>query len=306
MTLVLHVRMPEGSKKDGAKVAAAGNLLYIDLQRWPTCYHCIHQHTYLQQTISKDLHRTHSPKAMVFMKWKCPPERRKAVIAVSAKPSASTISVNDPATNAEEERKEPFKLLISLRIVETAQPGQAITICADGSVFALSHPDDDDDLDSLDMLALKKASLASTSDASRRINLGMFILHQQRPDPERSSDLKERPMTQLLTIPAEGEVVIAHDLPLARMFKHEGTLKPADVVGETWRPKIFEGAVGTSWWCWGSLDGELKDKRLSAWREGLGHQSTPKPTADEWVLGRHPMELVFEDRTEDASFRFVE
>jgi hypothetical protein len=246
---------------------------------------------------------------MVFMKWKCPPERRKAIIAVSAKPSAPTISVNDPTINAEEEEeeeeeegKEPFKILISLRIVETTQPGQPITICTDASVFALSSPDSDGDLD---MLALRKASLASTSDASRRINLGMFNLHQ-RPDPERSSDLKERPMTQLLTIPAEGEVVIAHDLPLARIFKHEDSLKPADVVGETWRPKIFEGAIGTSWWCWGGLDGELKDKRLSAWREGLGHQSTPKPTGEEWVLGRHPMELVFEDRTEDASFRFVE
>jgi hypothetical protein len=199
------------------------------------------------------------------------------------------------------------RLLISLRIVETTQPGQAITICTDNSVFALSHPDDDDDDDddSLDMLALKKASLASTSDASRHINLGMFNLHQ-RPDPEQSSDLRQRPATQLLTIPAQGEVVIAHDLPLARMFKHEGTLKPADVVGETWRPKIFGGAVGTSWWCWGGLDGELKDKRLSAWREWLNHQSTLKQTGEEWVLGRHPMELVFEDRTEDASFRFVE
>jgi hypothetical protein len=134
----------------------------------------------------------------------------------------------------------------------------------------------------------------------------MFIVHRRRPDPERSSDLKERPWTQLLTIPAEGEVVITHDLPLARMFKYEQRLKPADVVGETWRANIADGGIGTRWWCWGSLDGELKDKCLSAWRDGLEHHSTPKPTGDEWVLGRHPMELVFEDRTEDASFRFVE
>jgi hypothetical protein len=90
------------------------------------------------------------------------------------------------------------------------------------------------------------------------------------------------------------------------MFQHEKSLKPADVVGETWRPMIFDGAIGTGWWCWGGLDGELKDKRLSAWRQGLGY--TPKPTGDEWVYGRHPMELVFEDRTEieDASFQFVQ
>ena len=210
-----------------------------------------------------------------------------------------TISVND-TTNAEEER-EHFKLCISLRIAETTQPGQAITICTNGSVFAKSHPEG-----GLDTLAQKKASLSSTSDNSRGIQLGMFIIHH-RPDPERSSDLKERPWTQLLTIPAEGEVVIIHDLPLARMFKYEQRLKPADVVGETWRANISDCGIGTRWWCWGSLDGELKDKRLSAWRDGpIEHHTTPKPMGDEWVLGRHPMELVFEDRTEDASFRFVE
>ena len=236
---------------------------------------------------------------MVFMKWKCPPERRKAIIAISAKTSAPTISVND-TTNAEEER-EHFKLCISLRIAETTQPGQAITICTNGSVFAKSHPEG-----GLDTLAQKKASLSSTSDNSRGIQLGMFIIHRRRPDPERSSDLKERPWTQLLTIPAEGEVVITHDLPLARMFKYEQRLKPAGVVGETWRANIGDGGIGTRWWCWGSLDGELKDKRLSARRDGIEHHTTPKPMGDEWVLGRHPMELVFEDRTEDASFRFVE
>ena len=243
------------------------------------------------------LHHNHAPKAMVFMKWKCPPERRKAVIAVSAKPSAPTISVND-TTNEDEEGKQPFKLCISLRIAETTQPGQAITICTDGSVFARAHPDGD-----LDTLAQKKASLASAPDNTRSINLGMYMIHHGRPDPERSPDLKERPETQLLTIPADGEVVISHNLPLARMFQYEKSLKPADVVGETWRPMIFSGAIGTGWWCWGSLDGVLKDKRLSAWREGLSY--TPKTTGDEWVFGRHPMELVFEDRT-DVSFQFVE
>lgn len=237
---------------------------------------------------------------MVFLRYICPPEQRKAIIAVSAKPSAPTISINDTATDAEEGR-EQFKLCISLRIAEITQPGQAITIVTNGSPFARSHPDG-----GTDILAQKKASLASTSEKGRSINLGMLMLHHARPDQEPSSDLKERPGVQLLTIPAEGEVVITHDLPLARMFEHEDSLKPADVVGETWRPILFRDFIGTGWWCWGSLDVELKDKRLSAWRDGLGY--TPKPTGDEWVLGRHPRELVFEDRTtiEDASFQFVQ
>jgi hypothetical protein len=247
-------------------------------------------------------HHNHAPEAMVFMKWKCPPERRKAIIAVSARPSAPTISVNDK-TNEDEEGKEPFKLCISLRIAETTQPGQAITICTDGSVFARAHPDGD-----LDTLAQKKACLVSTSEPPRPINLGMFMIHHGRPDPERSPDLKERPYTQFLTIPAEGEVVVTHELSLARMFQYEKSLKPADVVGESWRPSLFSGMIGTGWWNWGSLDGELADKRLSAWLEWSHFQNEPKPTGDEWVFSRHPKELVFEDRTrtEDASFQFVQ
>jgi hypothetical protein len=280
------------------RVAAA---IYLTIHRPTTTAHL---HTFINipgcNKPFSIFHHNRSSTAMVFMKWKCPPERRKAIIAVSAKPSAPTISVND-TTNEDEEGKEPFKLCISLRIVETTQPGQAITICTDGSVFARAHPDG-----GLDTLAQRRACLASASENTRSINLGMYMIHHARPDPDRSSDLKERPETQLLTIPAEGEVVISHNLPLARMFQHEKSLKPADVVGETWRPMIFDGAIGTGWWCWGGLDGELKDKRLSAWREGLGY--TPKPTGDEWVYGRHPMELVFEDRTEseDASFQFVQ
>jgi len=235
---------------------------------------------------------------MVFVKFRCPPERRQATIAVSAKPSSPTISVN---TNEEEEVKDQFQFCISLRIIETARPGQPITIRTDHSVFAPSHPDG-----GLDTLARKTAILISTSSDSRKIDLGQFISHYASPDPPLSPDLKKRVPLRLLTIPADGEVVIAHDLPLARMFEHEGRLKPADVADETWRLKIAGGAIGTSWWCWGGLDGELRDKRLCVWREGLQHQTTPKPTDEDWVVGRDPMELVFEDKTEDASFRFVQ
>jgi hypothetical protein len=235
---------------------------------------------------------------MVFVQRICPPERRQAIIAVSAKPSLPTISVND--TTKDEEGKEQFKFCISLRIAETTRPGQPITIYTGGSVFVPAHPEG-----GIDTLGQKTAILASTSDNSRWIDLGMAIIHSARPDPPLSPDLKERYPTRLLTIPAEGEVVVAHDLPLARMFENERRLKPADVADETWRLRIINNTIGTSWWCWGGLDGELGDKCLSTWREGLRYQTETKPTGDEWVLGRNPIELVFEDRTEDASFRFV-
>jgi hypothetical protein len=297
MTMVSHAWLPEGRRKDGAK----GRRRNPSIHRPATMAH-LHSSINIASATNpfpKFLHHIPSSNAMVFLKWKCPPERRKAIIAVSAKPSAPTISVND-TTNEAEEGKEPFRLDISLRIVETTQPGQAITICTHGSVFARSHPDSE-----YDTLSQRRASLASTSDNTRHINLGMFMIHHARPDPDQSPDLKERPNVQFLTIPADGEVVVTHDLSLARMFKHEKTLKPADVVGETWRPCLFGGAIGTGWWNWGGLDAELADRRLSAWCEWFSWHAGPKPAGDGWVFSRHPMELVFEDRT-DSSFQFVE
>jgi hypothetical protein len=235
---------------------------------------------------------------MVFLKRRCPSERRKAIIAVNATLSSDTLAVDESKNNDDDPQ---FELHISLSIAESTRPGESITICTNKSVFAPAQPEDE-----LDTLAQKTASLTSTSDSARRINLGQYIIGAGRPSTPPSADLKERPSTHLLTIPANGEVVITHDLSLARIFKYEERLTPADVVGETWRLKLSEGAIGTSWWCWGDLAGGLKDKRLSAWREGLGHQTTPRPEGDEWVLGCDTLELVFEDQTRDATFRFVD
>jgi hypothetical protein len=234
---------------------------------------------------------------MVFLKRNCPPGRRKAIIAVDAILSSATLAVGGTETVGQGAR---FELRISLSIAESTRPGEAITICTDKSVFAPAQPEDE-----LDTLAQKTASLVSTSDSTRRINLGQYIIGAGRRRTPPPADLKERPLTHLLTIPADGEVVVVHDLSPARVFKYEDRLTPADVVGEIWRLQLSEGTIGTPWWCWGDLASDLKDKRLSAWREGLNHQTTPRPEGDEWVLGCDTLELVFEDRTQDATFRFV-
>lgn len=241
-------------------------------------------------------HRSITP-TMVLVKRICPPERRKATIAVTAKPSSPTFSVGS-------QQPEQFQLRISLRIADTTRPGQAITICTDGTVFAPSDPDDGE----FDTLARGTASLTSTADPkNRHINLGHFLIHRARRNPPPPADQKERPSTHLLTIPPEGEVEVAHDLPLSRVFLHESRLKAEDVVGETWSLGLNDGFVGTTWWCWGDMNGELKEKRLSDWHEGMRPESMPKPDVDsEWVLGCNPVELVFENRTEDSTFQFVE
>lgn len=38
--------------------------------------------------------------------------------------------------------------------------------------------------------------------------------------------------------------------------------------GEVYRLRMDPEHVGTMWWCWGDLEGELKGKPFSEWRHG--------------------------------------
>lgn len=232
---------------------------------------------------------------MVLIKRICPPERRKAVIAVSASLSHPTVSVNAPP-----DPEHPFQLLISLRIAQTTQPGRPITIRTDGTVFEPSHPSEE-----YDTLSSGAAGLVSTMPNKQRISLGRFISHikgyEDYPD-----DLKERPFTHLLTIPADGAVEVAHDLSISRVFRHEQRLTKDDVVGEFWKAYLNDGFIGATWWRWGDLEGDLKEKHLHIWHEGC-RRHLPEPEVDNtWVLGCDLRELIFENETKDAIFRFVE
>ena len=238
---------------------------------------------------------------MVLVKRICSPERRKALISVSASPSVLELSINDPSD---------LHLVITLRIASSTRPDKPITINTKGTVFARSIEGG-----TLDIIARGTAYLVSASDPRRRINLGNFRTNDlsghwgSKPSPV---DLKELFPDHLLTIPAKNEIKVSQSLSLGRIFQHEQTLKPQDVVGEEWRLGLQEGFVGTTWWCWGDLDGDLRDSRLSAWHEGLRSSSTTqKPDAADtesgrWMTGGVPAELVFEDWTSDAAFRFVE
>lgn len=221
----------------------------------------------------------------------CRPERRKAVIAVSVSPLLPTFSINN---------QQDFQLRVSLRIAETTHPGQAIPIVTTGTVFVPLNP-----AGQVDTLSRGTVSLAAVEppEGSRRyVHLGNSGMNGRRPDSP-SSDLKERPWVHLLTIPAEGSVEVAHDLTISRIFRYEEKLTKEDVVGESWLFKLNDGYVG------GDLEGELKEKRLSPWHEGMLSRlySEPKPDVDDgWVLGCNLVELVFEDHTAGAEFQFVD
>lgn len=216
---------------------------------------------------------------------------------VSATPSSTTLSVSGSSNQSP---TEPFQLRINLRIAQTTRPGHAITIRTNGPVFCPSSHEPN----SLDTAARGTVSLTSATDSSRRISLGEFLTHEaRRKDPP--PDMRDQTWTHLLTIPAEGSVEVTHDLPISRLFRHEDRLTEDDVVGETWRLGLKDGYVGTTWWCWGDLEADLMNKHLSSWHEGMS--ASPKPeVGEDWVLGLQPMELVFQDQSEDAVFQFVE
>ena len=239
---------------------------------------------------------------MVLLKLRCLPEDRKAVIAVTLSTSSPTLSLTAP-----EDPLNPFQIVIGLRIAETTRPGHAITICTHGSVFEPADPDG-----GLDTLALGTiGGLVSTSDPEKRIAFGNFKPHFARPTST-PRDLRERERLHFMTIPAEGQMQITHSLPLSRIFKYEDRLTRDDLKpGESYRLQINDGYLGTSWWCWGDLESDLKDKKFSEWQEGINLARAEKPSPQEvekegWILGGNPAELTFDDLTGWAEFQFVE
>ena len=240
---------------------------------------------------------------MVLVKLRCPPERRKAVIAVSLSTSSPTCPLTvDDGTDPS------FQIVLSLRIEHSTQPDRAITISTKGTVFEPSNPDA-----GIDTVALNTFSaLTSTSDPNRYIRLGNLKPHYARSSKTESLDLKERKGVRLLTIPANGEVQVRHNMPITRILEMDGRWSADDLKpGESFRFCINSDYLGCTWWCWGDLDGDLKDKRLSAWKDGLNFSGAEKPTRQQveeegWVLGANRAELAFEDRTGDVEFQFTQ
>ncbi|KAL8669026.1 MAG: hypothetical protein Q9168_006367 [Polycauliona sp. 1 TL-2023] len=240
---------------------------------------------------------------MVLLKLKCPPESRKAIVAVTVSTSSHSCSLNAP-----EDSTAPFQIILALHLENSTQPGRPITICTKGTVFAPSHPDG-----GLDTLALGTVGpLISSSDPKQRINLGQFKPHYLKPPGPPSANLKDRDGLHFLTIPADGVVEVRHDLPISRILRYEDTLTKDDLkVGEKYYFSISPGYLGTSWWCWGDLEDDLKGKKLSAWQAGINFEKAGKPTEEQiekegWVLGANPAELLFEDQTGSAEFTFVD
>ncbi|KAL1981211.1 hypothetical protein VTN96DRAFT_2963 [Rasamsonia emersonii] len=225
---------------------------------------------------------------MVLLKSRCDPADRKALIAVTLSTSPSTLSLSPAAS--------PFHLIIHLRAIESVHPERPITICVSHTVFGHAKGVD------TPARGAFGAGLVSTSDPSWTISLGYFMVHDARDENSDSPNLRDRGL-EFLTIPAHGEeVVVVHDMPLSRLFKYSSLKKEDLLRGETFKVRMHDGFVGTMWWCWGDVDGNLKEKKLHAWQRGMNLGNAEKPSEEEvekegWVLGEDPAELEFIDQS---------
>lgn len=235
---------------------------------------------------------------------------RQAVLSISLSTSSPTLSLSESA-------EAPFKLILTVRIVPgtSRQPNRAITIATTGTVLEPSNLPDTIDIISQGAIGpIRRINPSTPGDPSSQtsISLGELRPHvARRNNPPQ--DMRQRDWLHWLTIPADGAVQITHDMPLRRIFQHEHRLSKDDVVlEEPYRVDLNPGFVGTTWWCWGDLEGDLRDKKFSQWQKGWDgiNVGVEKPGEEEeekedWVLGEDGTELWVEGSDEEAVFRFV-
>ncbi|RYP44981.1 hypothetical protein DL768_008618 [Monosporascus sp. mg162] len=217
--------------------------------------------------------------------------------------TSSTLSLNDP--NA------ALEVNVSVRIVDSANPGVPITTLIHRTVFEVFEKGEG----GVDMFARGAFGCIRGVDSEnnlteRRISLGLFCVREtMRSD---ALDLRERGY-EFLTIPGDGSpVTVTHRLDWNRIFKHEKKLSREDLKpGEKFRVGFNRKYVGTSWWCFGDLEGDLKDRRFHAWCED--DFSDGRPDDDflregNWVLCKDPFFLkwVCSAERDDVTFEVVE
>ncbi|KAI1780709.1 hypothetical protein F4818DRAFT_14440 [Hypoxylon cercidicola] len=232
---------------------------------------------------------------MVFVKYKVDPADKQGKIAVKLTTTPRLSLCDDNAT---------LDLTICLRIASSAQEGRPLTLCVDDSVFEVYDPQKG----GMDMPSRGAFGAIRNADPSRSgISLGHFKVN--KGSRTESPDLRDRGC-RFITIPGDGSwAEVKHKISWDRMFKYEEKLARTDLQpGERFEISINNGYLGTLWWCWGDLEGELKRKKLHVWHPGPFND--PKPSDEfvregNWILGEEPMLLDFEDATKDGKASFV-
>lgn len=228
-----------------------------------------------------------------------------------------TLTTSSPTYSlSRSDSSTPFQLITTARIVSSSEQSFAVTLCTDNSVLDNGQHTRHNGL-------FKGAfyPLQSLSDAQRKIRLAFAGSPNYGSGPD-DPNLRERPWQHFDTIPAQGqgELTINDDLALERMFKHEHKLKPADIKpGEKFRVLMTSRRLNSiSWWAFGDLAGDLKDKKFSRWwlpdengeienlMQGEEYPDTDQMQKDGWVFSERPEGLTVTGNLEDgAVFEFV-
>lgn len=203
-----------------------------------------------------------------------------------------TLSLSDPSAALE--------VNVSIRIVDSARPGEPITFLAHRTVFEVFHKGEG----GIDMFGRGAFGRllgvdGQNSQTGKNISLGYFRVNEvMRSD---ALDLREQGL-DFLTIPGDGSAVTStHRLAWERIFKYEEKLSKEDLEpGEKYRIGLNTKFIHTGWWCFGDLKGDLKDKKFYTW-----YEDDEKPDDDflregNWVLSEDPTLLKWKKIVEDG------
>lgn len=80
---------------------------------------------------------------------------------------------------------------------------------------------------------------------------------------------------------------MTHELSMSRLFAHADIVEGGELkTGERFKMHMSDEYIGTLWWCWGDLEGDLRDKQLHAYQKGITFLDVSFPVdPDNWVLG---------------------
>ena len=218
-----------------------------------------------------------------------------------------TLSLHDPQATLD--------VGLYVKVAESARPGVPITIMLFRNVFEVAEPGD-----GLDMFARGAfAPLKRVNDPEgRKIHLGGHLRVNERIRTD-VLDLRERGF-QFATISGDSsEISFTHHLDWDRIFKYAdnpGSIHSKDELapGDKFRIGVNKTFLEVPWWCFGDLDGDLRDKKFHPWLLDSGEESD-RPSDDflrdgGWILGEEENEdgpiLDVVLRGQNAVFEIVE
>lgn len=241
---------------------------------------------------------------MVFVKWKYNAATTLATLEVTLTTSP-TLSLGDPNATLD------VTLTACIAAAAPDHQGEPVTFAVHRSAFEVFG----DDEGGVDMFARGAFGTICGVDGDgratgRKISLGFFRVNEIMKSD--AVDLRERGLT-FLTVPGDGtEARVTHRLGWQRIFRHEEKLSKADLrPGERFKMGVNDGYLGTSWWCFGDLEGDLAGKRFHQWTTDTFGEEKPDDEfvrEGNWVLGRDPKFLHWTVHKDDERciFQIVE